>query len=651
MERLLPRTLFAVLFGAVVLACNQDAADLLFDKKIVAPVIPKVINVTATNANGTFATGSPIHIQVVFNTTVTVTGTPQLTLSTGNPTVTNINYVSGTGTNTLMFDYTVIATNTSADLDYASANSLILNSGTIVGTNGITAVLTLPAPGTAGSLGANKDLVIDPNAAQITAVDSTTANGTYISGQSIVVRVTYNAAVTVNTGGGTPRIPMDVVTANTYANYTSGSGTTVLIFTYVVATGNSSADLNYPSGAAIDLNGGTIVKTSNATAADLTLRAHGSGSLGDNQNIVIDAIVPVITNTTSSTANGSYKAGDAVSIQVTFSKNMSVNTGGGTPTLSLNSGGTATYTSVSTNTLTFSYTVAGGNSSADLDVNTLNLNGGTIADSLGNSASTTITGTTLGTNKNIIIDTTAPTISNITSSTANGSYKAGGVVSIQVVFSESITVSNASATLSLNSGAGVTASYVNLTGSNTLNFTYTIAATQNTTDLSVSLFNTATAVIADTAGNVATLTLPAGNNLADNKDIVIDTTAPTVSYVTTINAPNTHYNNPTINVQVVFSEPVFVTGTPRIQLDLLTLILIPADEFFDYTSTSGNILRFDCFISGKTQATTYLDYTSTGALQQNGGSTIKDAAGNDATLTLPATGSGTSLASRQITVN
>ena len=52
-----------------------------------------------------------------------------------------------------------------------------------------------------------------------------------------------------------------------------------------------------------------------------------------------------------------------------MSEAVTVNTTGGTPTLTLNDGGTATYTGGSgTNALTFSYTVAAGQNTSDLTV-------------------------------------------------------------------------------------------------------------------------------------------------------------------------------------------------------------------------------------------------------------------------------------------
>lgn len=107
-----------------------------------------------------------------------------------------------------------------------------------------------------------------------------------------------------------------------------------------------------------------------------------------NASTTADVNPPTITNVTSSSSNGTYKLGDTVSIQVAFDEAVTVNTTGGTPTLTLNTGTTSTsaiYTSGSgTNTLNFTYTVASGDFSTDLDYassTALSLNGGTITDS------------------------------------------------------------------------------------------------------------------------------------------------------------------------------------------------------------------------------------------------------------------------------
>jgi hypothetical protein len=70
----------------------------------------------------------------------------------------------------LTFTYLVAAGDASSDLDYVSASALSVNGGAIKDAAGNDATLALPAPGTAGSLGTNKAIVID------TAVPSSSVN-------------------------------------------------------------------------------------------------------------------------------------------------------------------------------------------------------------------------------------------------------------------------------------------------------------------------------------------------------------------------------------------------------------------------------------------------------------------------------------------
>ena len=116
--------------------------------------------------------------------------------------------------------------------------------------------------------------------ATVTSVTSSTANGTYGAGSSISIQVAFSAAVTVT---GNPQLALN---SGGTANYSSGSGSTTLSFTYIVGVGDSSAHLNYTSAAALTLNGGAI-------NASLTLPAPAAaGSLGANTNIAIGAPAP-----------------------------------------------------------------------------------------------------------------------------------------------------------------------------------------------------------------------------------------------------------------------------------------------------------------------------------------------------------------------
>ena len=150
---------------------------------------PVVTGVSSTLADGTYSAGQIVHVTVTFSEPVTVTGTPQLILATGTPATTAVNYASGSGTSVLTFDYTVISGNSSSDLDYSATTSLTLNGGAI--NKGATpAALVLAAPGAAGSLGANKNIVIggvvaSSGGTQVPLVSLVQPNGGMLTGGSV----------------------------------------------------------------------------------------------------------------------------------------------------------------------------------------------------------------------------------------------------------------------------------------------------------------------------------------------------------------------------------------------------------------------------------------------------------------------------------
>ena len=377
-------------------------------------------------------------------------------------------------------------------------------------------------------------------------------------------------------------------------------------------------------------NGTVIISLAAGVAQDAAGNTSAASTNTDN-TVTYDTTVPTVTSVTSSTANGSYRAGQAISIQVVFSESVTVT---GTPTLTLSTGTPATtavnYSSGSgTNTLTFTYTVAAGNTSADLDYATTGALAGTITDTALNPAVLTLVAPgaagSLGANKALVIDTTVPTVTSVTSSTANGSYRAGQAISIQVVFSESVTVTG-TPTLTLSTGTPATTAvnYSSGSGTNTLTFTYTVAAGNTSADLDYATTGALAGTITDTALNPAVLTLVApgaAGSLGANKALVIDTTVPTVTSVTSSTANGSYRAGQAISIQVVFSESVTVTGTPTLTLSTGT----PATTAVNYSSGSGtNTLTFTYTVAaGNTSAD--LDYATTGALALNGG-TITDAA-------------------------
>src|SRR6202008_2736033 len=175
----------------------------------------------------------------------------------------------------------------------------------------------------------------------------------------------------------------------------------------------------------------------------------------------------------------------------------------------------------------------------------------TLAGQLTNGHTYTITakstdpaGNTGTTTRTFVYDTTAPTVTNVTSTKANGAYPAGTLIPITITFSKNVNVTG-TPTLALNSGG--TASYSSGSGGSTLTFNYTVGAGDKSADLDYSATNSLAlsgGTIKDAATNNATLTLPAvggANSIGGQKAIQIDTNNPTAS-VTTPAADGNSYN-------------------------------------------------------------------------------------------------------------
>lgn len=119
--------------------------------------VPSITGVDSSTVNGDYYQGDTISIQVSFQEAVTVAGgTPTLALNSGG----TASYVSGSGTSSLTFSYTVGAGQNIGDLDYSGTGALSLNGATIKDGANNNALLTLVSPGASGSLGFNRNLII-----------------------------------------------------------------------------------------------------------------------------------------------------------------------------------------------------------------------------------------------------------------------------------------------------------------------------------------------------------------------------------------------------------------------------------------------------------------------------------------------------------
>ena len=456
-------------------AANLSLSGLTQSGPQIGTTAPTISSLTESPASGDLNAGNTVTLTLNLTEAVTIVGgTPTLTLNDGG----TATYASGSGTNALTFSYTVGAgQNTSA----LTATAVNLNSATIADGAGNAANLSLTGLTQSGPQ-------IDTTTPTISSLTESPASGDLNAGNTITLTLNLSEAVTV--AGGTPTLTLNDGGTATYAN---GSGTNALTFSYTVGAGQNTSAL---TATALSLNSATVTDGA-GNAANLSL----SGLTQSGPQI--DTTTPSVMALAESPVSGDLNAGKVVTVTLDMSEVVTVNTTGGTPTLTLNDGGTATYVSGSgTNALTFSYTVLAGQNTPDLMETAVNLNGATIQDSAGNAANLSLVGLPQGSPQ---IDTTAPTISSIAELPASGDLNAGNTVTLTLNLSEAVTVAGGTPTLTLNDG-GI-ATYAGGSGTNALTFSYTVGAGQNTSALTATAVNLNSATVTDGAGNAANLSL------------------------------------------------------------------------------------------------------------------------------------------------
>ncbi len=169
-----------------VLFLSVFILGVLFNSHQAFAAAPTITNVTSNTTNGTYGINNAIDVVVTFSAAVT---------STGDVTVT---FETGTTDRTCTFTVTASTTGTCNYIIQAGDISADLNVNTIAGTiqnAGLEAMVNF-TPAT--NLSTNKALVIDTVPATISSISSTKTNGTYNTGDVIDINVTFSKAVTAD---------------------------------------------------------------------------------------------------------------------------------------------------------------------------------------------------------------------------------------------------------------------------------------------------------------------------------------------------------------------------------------------------------------------------------------------------------------------
>lgn len=585
--------------GDPVLALTFTAPSTTLVK--VDGAVPSISSITPP-ANGTYLISQPMNFSVIFSEAVTVTGTPTLDFVAGVATV-NASYISGSGTNTLIFRYTPIAGDVDADGIGLSTVNLI--SGTVKDVSGNDIDVTLPVVNTSAVL-------IQGTLPSIISVTAP-ANATYLLGTTMDFSVLFSAAVTVT---GLPSLAFVTTDGTKAATYFSGSGSATLIFRYTVVSNDYDYDgitVNSP----LALNAGTI-KDSNNYAATLTFTPPATTS------VLVDAS-PALISSVTIPASRTYGDGELLNFTVIFTKNVIIT---GTPRLSVNLGGSTVYANYQSGTgtknIVFRKTIASPEVDADgIGLSSpVELNAGTIKDSSTINAILTFTPPTTS---GILVDSQGPQVT-LVSAPADATYVSGQNLNFAVDFNEDVTVTGAPR-LTLNVG-GTTryANYISGSGTSTLVFRSTIVS--NDVDANGISMTAAVDINGGTIQDVSTNNAGTALTAPTLTGVLVDAILPAIASVTAP-ADGVYANPSTMNFTVNYNKAITVTGSPRIHLDIAGVTY-----YATYVAGSGTAALLFQYTPG----TSHFDMDGVAVLNSNdidlNAGTLKDALNNNATVAL-----------------
>ena len=385
---------------------------------------------------------------------------------------------------------------------------------------------------------------------------------TYKANDVIPIRIEVNKSVIVS--GGIPTLTLN---NGGTAIYDKVDGN-YIVFNYKVEYGHDTELLNCIS---LELNGATIADEQNMPLTVTNFPKDGFNSFAANATIKIDTISPTVSSIKSLIPNGAYKADDVIKIQVIFTENVDISIPDGKQlAMKLNIAGNERYAVYdgsedgnSHNKAVFVYTVQEGDNVDVLSWTSWVADGVEITDSAvgaggkGNAFAFSQTDIAYQWSSKLVIDTTAPQVSEVFSSFSSpkleleGCYdetekayycNAGKMITLTVAFSENVRVSDdSSLSLNLKDNNTTTAKYSSGSGTKNLTFSYTVVdgdSTEKDETLKVTVIS---GNITDNAGNRllginGSMTI--GDGSGNEKKLIIDTTAPAAPVITASKIPN-----------------------------------------------------------------------------------------------------------------
>ncbi len=643
--------------NGVMTNCNvASVTSRVFTNVLVDNNGPSITNAVFTNTPQYYRVGSDITAVITFDEPVVVTGTPRLrmTIQTGGPVYAD--YVSGSGSSSLIFSYRVTSSTRHTTGNINVDSSLDLNGGTLKDTSGNDANLAL---GTREATleSSSSTFRFNGRMPYVQNIIVPTPK-VYVSGETLEFVLEFDRSVTVNTTGGTPTLPVVIGTNTRQVPYLPGSSTaTSLVFRYTAVPGDVDTDgITIAPPSQLVMNGGTITATSGGENFVNTFGAFPNQTLvfPSMTSIRIGANQPAIQSVTiapdtsgayaaNSTPDNYFKIGEDILITLNFNDNMTVVQTNGVPRIPITVGVATRYATYLSGgdgqtSLIFKYIVQEGDEDTDgitLAPN-LDLNGGTITNAALTNTLTTIPTTSF---PNRMVDGIRPVISSV-GSPAAGTYSTitspvvKNLLNFNVTWSESVRTSASGSRFPITIDAtsrNATSPATDTTGT-IITHSYTIVAgdTSDTDGITMSSPMSVTGTVYDSHGNAPSVLTFTPTPMPT---VLVDRIAPTITGVVGP-AAGRYVTGNNLDFVVTFSEVVDVLKVgiePRFRLT----IGANTRDVVVVSSGSSATHTFRYTVQASDTATGDPTYSTT-TLTTAGGSYIRDLGANPSSLTFTA---------------
>jgi hypothetical protein len=396
------------------------------------------------------------------------------------------------------------------------------------------------------------------------------------------------------TAGETTTVFIDFSEDVNASSFTNADLTTIENGTVSTKTDVNTTRISFVFTPTVDVTDATNIITVGTSWSDTVGNAPSADV--NSSNYVIDTKRPTATITIT---DDNLTAGETTTVFIDFSEDVNASSFTNADLTTIENGTVSTKTDVNTTRISFVFTPT-----VDVtDATNIITVGTSWSDTVGNAPSADVN------SSNYVIDTKRPTA---TITITDDNLTAGETTTVFIDFSEDVNASsftNADLT-TIENGTVSTKTDVNTTRISFV-FTPTVDVTDATNIITVGTS------WSDTVGNAPSADVNSSNYVIDTKRPTISTTAFSTSGVYT--------NGDDINVTFTFSEAVTVTGTPKVELTLDS----PKDA--NYSTGSGTTELIFTYTVGTDIDTDGFGVTAN-TLVLNGG-TIKDSAGNTATIT------------------